>query len=114
MIRRPPRSTLFPYTTLFRSFFGQLAIGFGLVAGRLPFGVIAKSIPIRVGGFAAGVREDIEESPALERFLNRSPVGHVADAMLLEKPHGVFAEAAQKIVQLAFVGVVHPELVNHG
>src|SRR5258706_10802434 len=25
MIRRPPRSTLFPYTTLFRSEFGQLA-----------------------------------------------------------------------------------------
>src|SRR5258708_20087944 len=23
MIRRPPRSTLFPYTTLFRSFFGD-------------------------------------------------------------------------------------------
>src|SRR3712207_7382376 len=23
MIRRPPRSTLFPYTTLFRSFYGQ-------------------------------------------------------------------------------------------
>src|SRR2546430_3003668 len=28
MIRRPPRSTLFPYTTLFRSFFGSaLALG---------------------------------------------------------------------------------------
>src|SRR3712207_8937238 len=25
MIRRPPRSTLFPYTTLFRSLFGLLA-----------------------------------------------------------------------------------------
>src|SRR3712207_8828540 len=25
MIRRPPRSTLFPYTTLFRSLFGPLA-----------------------------------------------------------------------------------------
>src|SRR5688572_16473083 len=24
MIRRPPRSTLFPYTTLFRSLFGQV------------------------------------------------------------------------------------------
>src|SRR2546429_5734305 len=24
MIRRPPRSTLFPYTTLFRSLFGEL------------------------------------------------------------------------------------------
>src|ERR1035438_7363723 len=27
MIRRPPRSTLFPYTTLFRSGFGRLAFG---------------------------------------------------------------------------------------
>src|SRR2546430_12642447 len=26
MIRRPPRSTLFPYTTLFRSSFGQLHV----------------------------------------------------------------------------------------
>src|ERR1039458_3890592 len=26
MIRRPPRSTLFPYTTLFRSFHGELTI----------------------------------------------------------------------------------------
>src|SRR5260370_12262838 len=25
MIRRPPRSTLFPYTTLFRSIFGHIA-----------------------------------------------------------------------------------------
>src|SRR2546430_3117660 len=30
MIRRPPRSTLFPYTTLFRSFFDE-------VAGRCEF-----------------------------------------------------------------------------
>ena len=27
MIRRPPRSTLFPYTTLFRSLFGQIVYG---------------------------------------------------------------------------------------
>src|SRR2546426_7428333 len=35
MIRRPPRSTLFPYTTLFRSKSRQLAVGvvFGLVLG---------------------------------------------------------------------------------
>src|SRR5258705_1939516 len=26
MIRRPPRSTLFPYTTLFRSLFGSLSV----------------------------------------------------------------------------------------
>src|SRR3712207_7921894 len=28
MIRRPPRSTLFPYTTLFRSFYRDLPLGF--------------------------------------------------------------------------------------
>src|SRR5688572_30900311 len=29
MIRRPPRSTLFPYTTLFRSFIGHRALAHG-------------------------------------------------------------------------------------
>src|SRR2546430_3466502 len=29
MIRRPPRSTLFPYTTLFRSRYGQSRLGRG-------------------------------------------------------------------------------------
>src|SRR5437870_9096793 len=40
MIRRPPRSTLFPYTTLFRSEFGQVGNllhehAAGLVANRI-------------------------------------------------------------------------------
>src|SRR2546426_4028573 len=30
MIRRPPRSTLFPYTTLFRSLYGWLEIAIGV------------------------------------------------------------------------------------
>src|SRR3712207_7344347 len=34
MIRRPPRSTLFPYTTLFRSGRGSLLGGGGLVGGE--------------------------------------------------------------------------------
>src|SRR2546430_15878882 len=33
MIRRPPRSTLFPYTTLFRSVFLQLSLVFFALAG---------------------------------------------------------------------------------
>src|SRR3712207_565597 len=36
MIRRPPRSTLFPYTTLFRSQRDALQIVFGLAAGPAP------------------------------------------------------------------------------
>src|SRR2546430_8369900 len=36
MIRRPPRSTLFPYTTLFRSYFGgENPPGWKLPPGRL-------------------------------------------------------------------------------
>src|SRR5260221_5346143 len=42
MIRRPPRSTLFPYTTLFRSWiFGLLKLipsGFGFTLGPLTIG----------------------------------------------------------------------------
>src|SRR2546421_6710919 len=33
MIRRPPRSTLFPYTTLFRSHVGDNVVNFGPVTG---------------------------------------------------------------------------------
>src|SRR5258708_19715096 len=32
MIRRPPRSTLFPYTTLFRSPYGRVERSFGRIA----------------------------------------------------------------------------------
>src|SRR2546429_6643145 len=41
MIRRPPRSTLFPYTTLFRSHFDSdpgVDGGVGQAVGRLPAG----------------------------------------------------------------------------
>ena len=35
MIRRPPRSTLFPYTTLFRSLAVEMEVGFFVVVSRL-------------------------------------------------------------------------------
>src|SRR5256885_13369714 len=38
MIRRPPRSTLFPYTTLFRSDLGEAADALGLGAAKLRAG----------------------------------------------------------------------------
>src|SRR3712207_6873957 len=38
MIRRPPRSTLFPYTTLFRSCFGLVAGRASVRVGRLGLG----------------------------------------------------------------------------
>src|SRR5438874_11379401 len=39
MIRRPPRSTLFPYTTLFRSILSLFALGTALFAGLCGWGL---------------------------------------------------------------------------
>src|SRR5256885_9891982 len=67
MIRRPPRSTLFPYTTLFRSL---LAIGLGrpaLLAARVGpgsfYGVISHGAMVGVFG-AAGDRKSTRLNPS--------------------------------------------------
>src|SRR3712207_7578915 len=47
MIRRPPRSTLFPYTTLFRSLFAwaTFAVGFGFrPLGAILFGYLGDKL----------------------------------------------------------------------
>src|SRR2546425_9573791 len=46
MIRRPPRSTLFPYTTLFRSPPAPDGSGFGRTAYMLAYTVIAGDYPV--------------------------------------------------------------------
>src|SRR3712207_9375530 len=56
MIRRPPRSTLFPYTTLFRSLYGS-AVGPGRSTVRL--GVKAHHDP-RLGTDMADVALDLD------------------------------------------------------
>src|SRR3712207_8742837 len=78
MIRRPPRSTLFPYTTLFRSRFGRPAIcALARLDGR-PVGVIA-SDPKHYGGGLTG-----DASDKLARFVDlcdqfRLPVVNFVD-----------------------------------
>src|SRR5258708_27341105 len=53
MIRRPPRSTLFPYTTLFRSFEQPLAR-----QGQVAFGIGCHTVPLRLPqGLAQGLQD---------------------------------------------------------
>src|SRR2546430_12546633 len=55
MIRRPPRSTLFPYTTLFRSVAGEVPA----VAQRFRIGVAA--LPVAFEGLIAReMRDDLD------------------------------------------------------
>src|SRR3712207_6908686 len=49
MIRRPPRSTLFPYTTLFRSHPERLGDDAGLVRGEVDHAVANDDVHVRVG-----------------------------------------------------------------
>src|SRR2546428_4001900 len=50
MIRRPPRSTLFPYTTLFRSLLGASNLTGALAGGvRVDYGLIAPKVRVLVG-----------------------------------------------------------------
>src|SRR3712207_8875512 len=69
MIRRPPRSTLFPYTTLFRSRLGQVArpdpreAEDGDVAGadRPPEGQAGLLAPLKIAGRRCRARKRSEE-----------------------------------------------------
>src|SRR2546426_11030887 len=76
MIRRPPRSTLFPYTTLFRSV--REARSIDLVRRVHPFraegggrildkgDVVAKLHAKTRGGLDAGVRDEADEDDVLD------------------------------------------------
>src|SRR3989449_7033279 len=58
MIRRPPRSTLFPYTTLFRSRDGRLQLAIHLLVRPAVLLEILRPFVV-ADGHAAGVREEI-------------------------------------------------------
>src|SRR2546421_9163014 len=62
MIRRPPRSTLFPYTTLFRSSFRRMRLGMGtrvaIEATAESETVAARAIEAAFAAFAAVEQRD--------------------------------------------------------
>src|SRR3712207_8584604 len=71
MIRRPPRSTLFPYTTLFRSSPARLTGGHADVLGRLRARAAAPRRQLRLVGVAAALPRGLP--PARHRLLHPSP-----------------------------------------
>src|SRR2546422_10325871 len=61
MIRRPPRSTLFPYTTLFRSTFMRLEGG---ILGRLDDMLIVRGVNV----FPSAIEGIVRRFHAIEEF----------------------------------------------
>src|SRR2546422_7082052 len=95
MIRRPPRSTLFPYTTLFRSLIAILLMailtaigsGSGLAAGPLAATVA------RLAAFLVGLRSEEHTSELQSRL-------HLVWRLLLEKTNE-FESQSTLVSQLA-------------
>src|SRR2546422_5002575 len=85
MIRRPPRSTLFPYTTLFRSRLG-LAVVHDPVTVRVDVERIGNPVSVRIGCpldriedlVAAIVETDRTATPLFVRFRQRRRVEVIA------------------------------------
>src|SRR3989475_1812656 len=104
MIRRPPRSTLFPYTTLFRAaagclvlpwrgaLTGALACGM-LLAATLGFGTARLATPPRPGEVTVAIMQ-----PAIEQPLKFDPT-YVATTL------GIYSSLTRR------ASAEHPQLV---
>src|SRR5256886_5089072 len=62
MIRRPPRSTLFPYTTLFRSALALVVMAVGQGMATAPStGAIVVSLPLDKAGVGSAINDTTRE-----------------------------------------------------
>ena len=92
----------------------ELAVFFGLRSDGLPFFVILEGFPVCGRGFAARMLEDVDERVGFCRVVGGHPVGDALHVVLGENFDGVVAEAGEKGVELAFVGVIDAEFVDGG
>src|SRR3989442_9050555 len=80
MIRRPPRSTLFPYTTLFRS----TATVLGIIVGMMPLLVIFQ-IPAAQYVSRVGFKQFVFAGRSEEHTSELQSRPHLVCRLLLEK-----------------------------
>src|SRR5256886_7677789 len=94
MIRRPPRSTLFPYTTLFRSIGQGTALGAAMDAANMLKPALVRG-DIRIIGATTGGEYDkwIRGDPALER---RVPPPVVGEADAIQTGGGLVGRRARR------------------
>src|SRR5687767_15323110 len=96
MIRRPPRSTLFPYTTLFRSLGRVARAAVARMLGRLPRR--ARSL-----GSASIPARDVRGEPRSEEHTSElQSLAYLVCRLLLEKKKSIHHEAYLRRSYLVF------------
>src|SRR2546422_4260570 len=91
MIRRPPRSTLFPYTTLFRSLRGRFSSGIlGLLFKLIGEGHVVEN---RMALAEDGLQRSEEHTSELQSRL------HLVCRLLLEKKKKQSSKRQHKLIQ---------------
>src|SRR3712207_7884783 len=100
MIRRPPRSTLFPYTTLFRS--GGVVVEDRVVGG------IAEVRPRHGAGTAEEQHPGLRSEEHTSELQSRQ---YLVCRLLLEKKKNSRTRLSEFVARtwgLSFAGVIHP------
>src|SRR5258708_22024611 len=90
MIRRPPRSTLFPYTTLFRSVFVALMSACGKGTSHLPRATMQKVL------LDISVAETYTTMRSEEHTSELQSPDHLVCRLLLEKKNEITEDPVQR------------------
>jgi hypothetical protein len=91
-------------------FIHQLSIRFGLFLHAFPLRIILERLPIGCSRFPAGMLKNVNESIALLRFIQRSPVRHAFHSVPLKNFDGVVTEARLQLLQFPWGSVIDPQL----
>src|SRR2546430_5429652 len=93
MIRRPPRSTLFPYTTLFRSRIADLASGEAMPWDGQAFGEVHVRGPWIASGYHHGADPDRFTADGWLRTGDVEPIGIDRKSTRLNSSHSQISYA---------------------
>src|SRR3712207_8890392 len=92
MIRRPPRSTLFPYTTLFRSCREQRT------HHRAKQGILAVKIMVQVAHRHTGLARHVTDARVPNTVLDELPVRHLQYTLSRSEEHTSELQSRQYLV----------------
>src|SRR3989449_7933235 len=110
MIRRPPRSTLFPYTTLFRSPLTGEGIAYAMETGKMAAGLIASALAEGSSAELSAYRDALKDTYAAYYRLGLDFLRLISHPRLFERltSMGMTSKAWMSFLVQVMVNVAEP------